>query len=102
MARVLVEAMGTADAEAALPLRDIDARVDALHYEFFDVLTDDTDDYFEVSCGFRWLPPFDELLAVTAEFHVSLRCLYEEVGCGFMGAWRAEDGTVVQDDCIDC
>jgi hypothetical protein len=41
------------------------------------------------------------LLAVTADMHVYLRCLYEEQGCAFMGAWVASDGKVLQDECID-
>lgn len=101
MARILVERMDTDATNNVLPLGDLEQRLEALHYEFFDVLTDDGDEYFEVSCGFRWSPPFDRLLDITTDLHVRLRCVYEEEGCCFMGAWRAADGKVLQDDCID-
>jgi len=99
MARIRVAPLDTAD-PAALSIAELTSRLEALHYEHF-IVVDEDDDALEIECGFRWSPPFDKLLAVTADLHVRLRCLYEEEGCGFMGAWRAADGTVLQDHCID-
>ena len=99
-ARLVVEPLEQ-DATVPLPFDTLKERLEAISYEYFNVCTDDTDEYLEVSCGFRWAPPFDALLAVTADLHVRLRCLYEEEGCGFMGAWRAVDGVVSKDSRID-
>lgn len=99
MARIRVTPLEIADAPA-LSIAELTQRLEALHYEHFIVLDED-EAALEIECGFRWSPPFDDLLSVSADLHVVLRCLYEEDGCCFMGAWRAEDGTVKQDDCID-
>ena len=74
-------------------------RLEELVYDGFVISPDD--DTIEVEIGFRWNVPFDDLLALSADEHLSIRCLYEEPGTCFMGAWRAEDGNVEQDDCID-
>lgn len=76
------------------------ARLEPLSYDHFGT-ADEEKDRLEIECGFRWQPPFEQLLAVTADMHVYLRCLYEEQGCAFMGAWVASDGKVLQDECID-
>lgn len=86
---------------AAFPAAEVKARIEALHYEQFDVLSFDEDPTVEIECGFHWSPPFDELLAVSADLHVDLLCTYHEDGCCFMGAWRAIDGKVVKDESID-
>jgi hypothetical protein len=91
MARVHIE---------PLPIDALTARLEAIHYECFHVVDHDAN-HLDIECGFRWSPPFEKLLAVTADLHVTLRCLYDEDGCGFMGAWRARDGTVEQDNRID-
>ena len=91
--------METGGDDVAFPAEQVKERLEALCYSEF-IVVDDEDDQLEIECGFRWSPPLDELLAVTADLHVRMRCLYEEAGCCFMGAWRAEDGNVLQDDCI--
>jgi hypothetical protein len=102
MASVVVERLESVDGVSSVPLHfeTITERLENLHYDLFEVCCAD-EDRIEIDCGFRWLPPFDELLAITADLHLTMRCTYEEPGSCFMGAWRAEDGKVVQDDCID-
>lgn len=58
-------------------------------------------DCLVLDCEFRWVPPFDELCALSAEKRLSIRCTYEEPGVGFMGAWRVRDGAVEQDDYLE-
>ena len=83
----------------ATDLGDLIKRLDALTYDGFH--HDIQDDVLEVETGHRWTPPFDELLQISHDFHVDIRCLYDEPGCCFMGAWKAENGTVTQDDSVD-
>ena len=59
------------------------------------------DETLEVECGHRWRPPFDDLLALSQKYHLDIRCLYDEPGCCFMGVWKAENGTITQDDCVN-
>jgi hypothetical protein len=100
MARLQIVPLDIEGDVAALPVDDIKVRLEALHYDHF-IVIDDNPDAIEIECGFRWAPPFDRLLDITADLHVRLRCLYDEEGCCFMGAWRAADGKMLQDDCID-
>jgi hypothetical protein len=100
MARLQIMPLDIEGDVAALPVDDIKVRLEALHYDHL-IVVDDGADAIEIECGFRWSPPFDRLLDITADLHVRLRCLYDEEGCCFMGAWRAADGKVLQDDCID-
>ena len=100
MARLRIAPKEAGDDDVAFPVEQVKERLAALSYGEFTVV-DDEDDQIEIECGFRWSPPLDELLAVTADLHVRMRCLYEEDGCCFMGAWRAEDGKVLQDDSIE-
>jgi hypothetical protein len=102
MARLTIEQVdGVPDASPLpLPVESITQRLESLHYDQFEVCCND-EERIEIECGFRWSPPFEKLLTVSADFRVNLRCLYEDDGACFMGAWRAEDGKVVQDDCID-
>lgn len=100
MARLRVEPMDVkGGTPVPLPIAELSARLKELHYDGFEELWHD-DHGADFECGFRWSPPFEKLLSVSADFHVNLRCLYEDDGTGFMGAWRAKDGKVVQDDCI--
>lgn len=98
MARILVEPREVEP--LPFPVADITRRLEHLYYECFDVISVEPD-RLEIECGFRWSPPFDDLLSISADFNVKLRCLYDEDGCCFMGAYRAEDGKVLQDETID-
>jgi hypothetical protein len=100
MARVRVEPKQTDSGNPRFPAEAVKSRLLALYYDHFE-LADEDPDKVEIECGFRWAPPFDELLALSAKHHVHIRCVYDEPGTGFMGAWSADDGTVQQDDCIN-
>jgi hypothetical protein len=100
LARLMVEPLPH-QAGSPFLIAELTERLRTVHYDYFEVLTDDGDAYLEIECGFRWAPPFEKLLAVSADLHVSLRCTYHEDGCCFMGAWRAEDGVVTKDDYIE-
>ena len=58
-------------------------------------------DFVDIECGFRWMPPFDDLAALSKKCHLSVRCTYNEPGMCFMGAWCADDGVVELDKYID-
>jgi len=58
-------------------------------------------EFVEIDCGFRWMPPFKALAALSRKHRLSLRCTYNEPGSCFMGAWRAVDGKVRLDKSID-
>lgn len=102
MARVTIEPVDVVGDASPAPLHveTITQHLESLHYDHFEVCSTD-DDRIEIECGFRWAPPFEKLRVLTADLHVMMRCTYEEPGSCFMGAWRAEDGTVKQDDCIE-
>jgi hypothetical protein len=65
MARVRVEPKQTDSGNPRFPAEAVKSRLLALYYDHFE-LADEDPDKVEIECGFRWAPPFDELIRKSA------------------------------------